>query len=68
MNRLTKWSVGGMLANGERFSIVVEGWYGYDAMRNAAKVVGKIKTGCAVRIEGQSWRYLVPQKFCPNFL
>ena len=52
MNRLTKWSVGGMLANGEHFSIVVEGWYGYDAMRNAAKVVGKIKTGCAVRIEG----------------
>ena len=50
MNRLTDWKVGGTLANGESFSIVVPGWYGYDAMRNAEKIVGKIKAGCAVRV------------------
>lgn len=50
MNRLTEWRVGGYLMNGERFLIVVKGWYGYDAMRNAEKVVGKIKAGSAVRI------------------
>ena len=51
MNRLTDWQVAGTLANGERFAVVVSGWYGYDAMKNAKKIVGKIASGCAIRVE-----------------
>jgi hypothetical protein len=49
MNRMTEWNVGGTLANGEKFAVVVVAPYGYRAMVEAEKVVGKIKAGSAVR-------------------
>lgn len=51
MNRMTEWQVGGYLMNGEAFKVVVTAPYGYRAMVEAEKVVGKIKAGSAVRIE-----------------
>ena len=51
MNRMTEWNVGGYLMNGEKFAVIVTALYGYRAMVEAEKIVGKIKAGSAVRIE-----------------
>jgi hypothetical protein len=49
MNKMTEWNVGGYLMNGDKFAVVVTAPYGYRAMVEAEKVVGKIKAGSAVR-------------------
>lgn len=49
MNKMTEWQVGGYLMNGDKFAVVVTAPYGYRAMVEAEKVVGKIKAGSAVR-------------------
>jgi hypothetical protein len=36
--------------NGEKFAVIVTALYGYRAMVEAEKVVGKIKAGSAVRV------------------
>ena len=51
MNRKGNFQVAGTLVNGEVFRVIVSALYGYDAMRNAEKVVGKIKVGSAMRVE-----------------
>jgi hypothetical protein len=50
MNRMTEWQVGGRLMNDEKFVVVVVAPYGYRAMVEAEKIVGKIKAGSAIRI------------------
>jgi hypothetical protein len=47
---MTEWQVGGRLMNDEKFVVVVVAPYGYRAMVEAEKVVGKIKAGSAIRI------------------
>ena len=51
MNRMTDWKVAGTLANGEVFSVIVRALYGYRAMTTAEKLVGKIATASAMRVE-----------------
>jgi hypothetical protein len=51
MNRMTEWQVGGILMNDEKFKVIVKAPYGYRAMREAEKLVGKIKAGSAMRIQ-----------------
>ena len=51
MNKKGNFQVAGTLVNGEAFKVIVSALYGYDAMRNAEKVVGKIKVGSAMRVE-----------------
>ena len=51
MNRLGNFQVSGIKANGEAFTLIVSGYYGYDAMRNARKIVGKTKVISSMRVE-----------------
>ncbi len=48
---MSDWQVGGILANGERFKVIVKASYGYRAMREAEKLVGRIQAGSAMRVE-----------------
>lgn len=51
MNKQGDFQVGGVLANGETFKVIVNAFYGYDAMKKAEAKVGKIKAGSAMRVE-----------------
>ena len=51
MNRLSDWRVGGYLMNGEAFLVIVSAYYGYEAMKKATAIVGKMKAGSAIRME-----------------
>jgi len=51
MNKQGDFQVAGILANGEKFSVIVNALYGYEAMKKAKAIVGQIKSGSAMRVE-----------------
>ena len=54
MNKLSHFTVAGTLATGKAFSTTVVALYGYDAIKKATAIVGKIATASAMRVSEQT--------------
>jgi hypothetical protein len=54
MNKLSHFKVAGTLANGSPFSTTVIAMYGYDAIKKATAIVGKVATASAMRVAEQT--------------